>query len=274
MSIFQALILGIIQGITEFLPISSSAHLVLFPYLLNWKFPENQVFPFDVLVQMGTLIAVIIYFRKDLLAILIAWVQGLIHKEPFKDFNSRMGWYLILATIPSGLACLFLKNLVEKAFGSPVATAWFLFITAGLLLVAEYHGKRSRSLDKMNWKDALWIGCFQILSLFPGVSRSGSTITGGMIRNLNRTDAGRFSFLMSIPVMLAAGLLSLIDLAGSPDLGSFLPILLVGFVASAIVGYFSIRWLLAFISRHSLVAFSVYCACLAAAVLFAAYVPL
>lgn len=274
MSLLQAFILGIIQGLTEYLPVSSSAHLVLIPYLAGWKIPETQVFVFGVLVQMGTLAAVIIYFWKDLYAIITAWVRGLLQKKPFGDPNARTGWFLILATIPAGIAGLLLKDMVEKAFNSPIATAMFLFITAVLLLAGEFFGKRSRSLESMTWKDALWIGFFQVLSIFPGISRSGSTITGGMTRNLNRRDAGRFSFLMAIPVMLAAGLLSMLDLVQMPDTVSFLPVLAIGFITSAVVGYLSIHWLLTFISKRSLKPFAIYCVLFASAVLVFAYVKI
>lgn len=272
MSIFQAFILGVIQGLTEFLPISSSAHLVLAPYLLGWKIPESQVFSFDVLVQMGTLVAVILYFRKEILDIAQAWLSGLLHRQPFYNAHARMGWYLILATVPAGLFGLLLKDLVERAFNSPIATAWFLLITALLLWAAEIIGKRNRTIEAITWKDALWIGCFQVLSVFPGISRSGSTIAGGLTRNLERRDAGRFAFLMAIPVMTAAGLLSLLDLIRLPSLGAFLPVLAVGFVTSALVGYFSIQWLLSFLARRSLKLFAVYCALLATIVLLLAYV--
>lgn len=272
MTFLQAFILGIIQGLTEFLPVSSSAHLVLAPYLFGWKIPAAHIFPFDVLVQLGTLAAVILYFWKDLYAVLSAFVAGLIRREPFADPHAKMGWYLILATIPAGLAGLLLKDLVEKAFNSPLAAAWFLYATTLLLLLAEYFGKKIRQLGEITWKDALWIGCFQILAIFPGISRSGSTIAGGMVRHINRRDAGRFSFLMAVPVMLAAGLVSTLDLINIPDLKTFLPVLAVGFITAAIVGYFSIHWLLSFLARKSLAIFAFYCAVLATFVLLMTYV--
>lgn len=267
MSFLQSLILGIIQGLTEFLPVSSSAHLVLVPYILNWKIPESQVFPFDVLVQLGTLLAVIVYFWQDICSILKAFFRALFQGKPFADAEARMGWYLILATIPAGLAGLFLKSKVEAAFNNPSTTAIFLFVTALFLLVSEFFSRRSRKLDEMNWKDALWIGVFQAFSIFPGISRSGSTITGGMTRNFERPSAARFAFLMSIPVMLAAGMFSIPDLLQVPDLGSFLPILAAGFIAAAVIGYLSIRWLLSFLNKHSLVYFAAYCVLLALSVL-------
>lgn len=272
MSLLQAIILGIVQGLTEFLPISSSGHLVIVPFLLGWEIPEEHVFVFDVLVQMGTLMAVIVYFRKDLWAIISGFLQGLAYRRPFSTLKARMGWYLLLATIPAGLFGIFVKDRVESAFNSPVATALFLLVTAALLTISEWIGRRSRPLDSIHWKDALWMGCAQALSVFPGVSRSGSTIAGGLSRHLERPAAARFSFLMSIPVMLAAGLLAGLDLLEVPNLGSFLPIIAAGFVTSAIVGYLSIHWLLSYLARHSLRSFAIYCAAIAAVTLIAAYV--
>lgn len=271
MTILHGIILGVIQGLTEFLPISSSAHLVLVPYLAGWEFPAEQIFPFDVLVQMGTLVAVIIYFWKDLWNVARAWISGLAQRRPFESADSRLGWYLILATIPAGIIGLAIKDTVEAAFQSPVATAGFLFLTAALLFLAERVGRRARTLDTVNWKDALVIGLFQALSIFPGVSRSGSTITGGMLRNLDRPAAARFSFLMSVPVMIAAGGLSLGDLVDIPNLSQFLPVILAGFLAAGVVGYLSIRWLLAYLTRHSLIVFSIYCIILGALVIGSEY---
>jgi undecaprenyl-diphosphatase len=259
MTIVQSIILGIIQGITEFVPISSSGHLVLTPFIFGWEIPADHAWVFNVLIQVGTLVAVIIYFWKDLLTIAVAFLEGLRRRQPFTTPESRLGWYLILATIPASLFGLVLKDAVEAAFDSPRATAAALLLTAALLLVAERTGKRQNRMPDLTWKDALVIGCFQILSLFPGISRSGATITGGMLRNLDRPAAARFSFLMSIPVMLGAGLLATIDLFQIPDLVMLLPSLSVGFLTSIIVGYASIHWLLRFLARRPLYLFSAYC---------------
>jgi undecaprenyl-diphosphatase len=272
MTFLQALILGIVQGITEFLPISSSGHLVLTPFLFGWSIPAEQKFSFDVLVQLGTLVAVFVYFWKDIRAITTDFVQGMFHGTPFATPQSRLGWYLIAATIPAGIFGFLLKDYVEQAFASPVITALFLFGTAALLFMGERLGKRNRSLDQATWKDALWIGAAQILALFPGVSRSDATIAGGMTRNLERKEAGRFSFLMSIPIMLAAGLYSVLDLAYVPDLSTFLPVLAVGFVTAAVVGYLSIAWLLSFLNRGSLIGFAIYCIAIASLILILTYV--
>ncbi len=259
MTVIQAIILGIIQGLTEFLPISSSAHLVIVPYLLDWQIPLTEAFVFDVLVQLGTLAAVIIFFARDLWEIIRDWFQGIFHRSPFETFNARLGWYLILATIPAGLLGIMIKDQVEAVFYSPILTAALLYGTAILLLIAEKIGKRNKGMQSLRWMDSIWIGVFQAISIFPGISRSGSTISGGMIRNFDRPGATRFSFLMSIPVMLSAGLVGTIELFKIPSVTTFLPVIAVGFLTAGMVGYFCIRWLLRYISRRSFIPFVIYC---------------
>lgn len=259
MTILQAIILGIIQGLTEFLPISSSAHLVLTPYLLGWNIPAEQAFIFDVLVQFASLFAVIAYFWQDLITIGRSMIQGLLKREPFYDPQARLGWMLALATLPAGVIGIAIKDLVELAFASPQMTALFLFVTAALLILAERIGRRNKEIEEVGWKEALFIGFAQALAVFPGISRSGATITGGMLRDLKRPAAARFAFLMAIPIMLAAGLAASYELLQTPNftglLGAFLP----GIVASAIVSYLSIRWLLGYLIRHPISIFAIYC---------------
>ena len=266
MTLFQTIILGIVQGLTEFLPISSSGHLVIVPYLLGWQLPEADAFIFDVLIQVATLIAVFAYFWKDITEIVQSMIVCILMKKPFAEAQARLGWYLLLSTLPAGILGLFLKEHVERAFASPRMTGFFLLGTAVILMIAEKAGKRDLDLEEIDWKDALWIGFSQVLAIFPGVSRSGATIAGGMTRNLDRPSAARFSFLMSIPVMLAAGGLAMLDLidlqnsmgaAGSSNLFlSFVP----GFIAAAITGYLSIRWLIGYLKKHPLYVFAIYCA--------------
>ncbi len=259
MNIFESVLLGIVQGLTEFLPISSSAHLVLVPYWLNWQFPTEQIFVFDVLVQMGTLIAVIIFLWRDLVRIITAAFQGLIRGKPLQTSEARLGWWIVIATIPAGIFGVLVKDQVEAAFNNPLMTAVFLIVTAGLLVIAEWIGKRQKELTQISWLDALIVGLFQALSIFPGVSRSGSTISGAMFRDISRPEAARFSFLISIPVMLAAGGLALLDLLEVSGLSSFLPVVISGVIAAAVVGYLSIRWLLQYLQRHSFYSFAIYC---------------
>jgi undecaprenyl-diphosphatase len=260
MTVIQSIILGIVQGITEFLPISSSGHLVIVPFLLKWDIPPSEAFVFDVLVQVATLIAVLAFFWKDYYIILRGVLRGLRRKRPFETQPARLGWYILLATIPAGIAGILLKDIVERAFASPLATSIALFATAILLAISERVGKRQRILEKITWVDALIIGFYQILALFPGLSRSGATIAGGMTRDLERPAAARFSFLMAVPIMLAAGLGATLDLLKIPNLTSILPVFIPGFIAAAVVGYLAIGWLLSFLARYSLYYFAAYCA--------------
>lgn len=259
MTILQSILLGVIQGLTEFLPISSSGHLVVVPYLLGWEFQARDVFIFNVLVQVATLIAVFVYFWNDLNEIIKAMLSGLIQKSPMGTQPARLGWYLVIGTIPAGVFGILLKNSVEKAFSSPIATGVSLLLTAALLVIAERIGKRKKSLERINWLDAVWIGLFQVLAIFPGVSRSGATIAGGMTRDLERPSSARFAFLLSIPIMLAAGLSAVYDLFQLPDPGALLLTYIPGFISAAVVGYLSIRWLIKYLASHSLYIFAVYC---------------
>jgi undecaprenyl-diphosphatase len=261
MTLIQAIILGIIQGITEFLPISSSGHLVLMPHLLGWKIPPQDAFAFDVLAQVATIVAVFVYFWQDICEITTAALHGIRQRKPFEDPQARLAWYINLATVPAGIAFLLFNGTFEKAFGNPKITSLFLLVTAILLLIAERVGKRNRDLENINWVDALVIGAFQILAIFPGISRSGVTITGGMMRDLDRPTAARFSFLIAVPLTLAAGLIGIIRLFQIPHFASLIPTYLAGFVAAGIVGYIAIRWLLLFLAHRPLYVFAIYCAC-------------
>lgn len=259
MSWFQALVLGIVQGLTEFLPVSSSAHLVLVPWALGWDVKPEAAFVFDVLVQLGTLVAVVVYFWPDLMHMLRSTLRAAIARRWTGDADLRLTWLVVLGTIPAVAAGLLLKPVVEAAFANPAAVSAFLLVTAGLLFAAEKVGRHTAPLESATWADALWVGLAQALSIFPGISRSGSTMAAGIARGLQRPAAARFSFLLSIPVMAGAGLVVGLDLAALPEAAAFVPSLVVGFVAAAVVGYLSIHWLLAFVSRHSLTVFSIYC---------------
>jgi undecaprenyl-diphosphatase len=259
MSLFQALVLGLVQGATEFIPVSSSGHLVLVPWLLGWQLDPDILFAFDVLVQWGTLVAVVVYFWWDLLAILGAVVRGLVQRQSLEAPEARLGWLLVVATLPAVVLGLVLKDTVEAAFSSEAATAGFLLLTAALLATSERLGRQDRSLDALTGLDAVWIGLGQSLALFPGVSRSGATIAAALSRNVGRAAAARFSFLVSVPVIFGAGLLPLWDLVDSGALKGYLPALVVGFIAAAISGYLCIWGLLAYLRRRPLYAFASYC---------------
>jgi undecaprenyl-diphosphatase len=264
MTIFQSFLLGIVQGLTEFIPVSSTAHLLIGQKILG--IPANDaMFSFLVLVQMGTIVSLIIFFWKDLWKILLATLSSIKHlaaREPGKlDLEARLGWFIIIATIPALIFGYLLKSTVESLFRTPLLEAGIrLIITAVVLALAEWLGKRNRTLEKMTWLDALIVGFGQVLAVFPGASRSGTTIAAGMACGLVRSYAARFAFMMSVPVMLAAGGYETLDLLKMPGLGSFLPMIAVGLVTAAVVGWLAIKWLLDYLSKHSLYVFAGYCA--------------
>lgn len=262
MTVLHAFFLGIVQGLTEFIPVSSTAHLLIAQSLM--RIPSNDaMFAFLVLVQLGTLLSLIVYFYWDLLALIRAFFA-----VPFSTLENRLAWYVLIATVPALIAGVLLKSLVQELFKSPLIEAAIrLFAASVLLFLAEWFGRRKRTLDAMNWLDALIVGLFQVVAIFPGASRSGTTISAGMLRGFDRPSAARFAFLMSVPVMLAAGGYEMLGVIKSHSLGEFLPLLAVGFVAAAAVGWFSIRWLLRYLIRNSLYAFAAYCVLLGLIVL-------
>jgi undecaprenyl-diphosphatase len=255
MTIFQSFLLGIIQGLTEFIPISSTAHLLIGQKLLGIP-SSDAVFSFLVIVQLGTILSLVIYFWKDLLELVKAFFA-----KPFSTQENKLAWYIIIATIPALLAGYLLKSAVEALFKTPLLEASIrLLITAIVLALAEWLGKQSHKLEKMTWLDALIIGIAQVIAVFPGASRSGTTISAGMACDLDRPSAARFAFLMSIPVMLAAGGYQSLDLLKMSGISSFLPILATGFIVAAIVGWFAVKWLLGYLGKHTLYLFAAYCA--------------
>jgi len=263
MNIFFAILLGFIEGSAEFIPVSSTAHMLIVQRILNIP-SDNGVFAFLVLVQLGPLLALLFYFWKDYWSLIKAFFT-----KPFSTPENRLAWYIIIATIPASLAGLFLKDLIQNLFQNPLLEASIRLFTAAILLVlAEWLGKQSRSLDSITWLDSLIIGSFQVLAVFPGSSRSGSVIPGGMLRNFNRRSATRFAFLMSAPVMLAAGGYETLSVIKLHILQTIITPLAVGFVFAAIMGWLSIRWLINYVSKHSLYVFSGYCAIVAAICLF------
>ena len=267
MNILQAFLLGIIQGLTEFIPVSSTAHLLISQTLL--KIPaDDAMFSFLVIVQLGTIVSLFAFYWKDLLSI----ARATLDFRSLADFGSlsldaKLGWYIIVATIPALLAGYFLKDAVEALFKQPMLQASIrLFSAAILLTLAETLTKKNRNIGSMNWLDALVIGLFQIVSVFPGASRSGTTISGGMFRGFDRPSAARFAFLMSAPVMLAAGGYEMLDVLKMPNLSEFLPLLAVGFITATVVGWFAIKWLINYLSSRSLYIFAIYCAVVGAIV--------
>jgi undecaprenyl-diphosphatase len=253
---WEAIILGIVQGATEFLPISSSAHLVLVPDILNM--PEPGLTMVGV-VHAGTLLAVLFYFRRDLWQISHAFLAGLVQKRPFATTESRLGWYILIGSIPAGAAGLLLEDFFERMFGSPRAAAAFLLVTAILLVLGEKLHSGSKQMEHITWLDAILIGLGQMLALFPGISRSGSTITVGLLRGLSRDVSARFSFLLGIPAIFGASLLAALDIMADGSWAAGWPVYVGAFTAAAISGYAAILFLLRWLQQHQLYGFAVYC---------------
>jgi len=263
MNLFHSFLLGIIQGLTEFIPVSSTAHLLIAQRLLGLP-ADDAMFSFLIIVQLGTLVSLFVFYWKDLLAIAKATLD---FRRSTPERN--LGFYIIIATIPALLAGYLLKDTVEVLFKQPMLQASIrLFTAAVLLTLAEWLSKKNRSLDSMTWLDAFFVGLMQVLAVFPGASRSGTTISGGMFRGFDRPSAARFAFLISVPVMLAAGGYEMLDVIKMPNLGEFLPLLAVGLVTAAIVGWFAIKWLIDYLSKRSLYVFAIYCAVVGMIVFF------
>lgn len=265
MNLFEAIVLGAVQGLTEFLPVSSSGHLILARHLFGMQQESQAAFVFDILIQMGTWLAVLVYYRHDLVAIggdMLRAVRG----QPGPQ--ARLGWLVLLATVPAVIAGWLLKDMMSGLFSTLTATGVFMLGNALLLTIAEFFGRRKRSFEEASYTDALWVGTFQALALFPAVSRSAAALSGAMTRNFNRREAARFAFLMAVPIMPAAAVVGILDLGSLPAASGLLLPLLVGTLAAAVVGYLSIRWLLNYLSTHSLFPFAAYCVVIGLAAIF------
>jgi len=261
MNLVQAIILGIIQGLTEFLPVSSTAHLLIGQKLLG--IPANDaVFSFLVIIQLGTILSLILFFSSELWKISLAVFSNLKGLQKFQalPLDARMGWYIILATFPALIVGIFLKETLVKLFENQFLEASIrLLIAAFLMVLGEHIGKQTRKLDSIKWKDGLFIGLIQAIAVFPGTSRSGATISAGLLRNLDRPSAAKFAFLMSVPIMVAAGAFESIKIFQNPGFTLYLPALIFGFVTATVVGWFAVRWFMGFISKNSLKVFALYC---------------
>lgn len=263
MTLLHAFLLGIIQGLTEFIPVSSTAHLLILQKLFILP-ADDAMFSFLVIVQLGTIVSLFAFYWKDLISIAKATLG---FRRPTPERN--LGIYIIVATVPALLAGYLLKDAIEALFKQPMLEASIRLFTAAILLtLAERLTKKNRTLASMTWVDALIVGLMQVIAVFPGASRSGTTISGGMFRGFDRPSAARFAFLMSVPVMLAAGGYEMLDVLKMPDLGEFLPPLAVGFLTAAIVGWFAIKWLIDYLSKRSLYGFAVYCGVVGTIVFF------
>ena len=261
MNIIQAIIIGVVQGLTEFLPVSSSAHLVFAHNILN----VESSLAFDVFLHLGTLIAVLWYFRYDIIKMLKSWwlslgdlLQGRFMQGFREDPYKRLAWYVILATIPVGIVGVLFEDAVDSLFaGALYVPAFFLFVTGTILYLSQRMPGGNINLHNITKKEALFMGLGQACAVLPGLSRSGTTISAGLVAGLDKEFAAKFSFILSIPAIFGAFVFQLKDIGSAMD-ANFLPILL-GFVASIIAGYFAIKWMLDLIKNKSLDIFAYYC---------------
>lgn len=252
MELVHVLALAILQGLTEFLPISSSAHLILLPVLVGWT---DQGIAFDVAVHLGTLTAVIAYFRSELTRMAWDWLQSLTSGQLVGE--SRLAWAVLLGTVPAGLVGMALTEAAQEALRSPLVIAWATVGFALLLAYADRAGKQQRDEHTLTWGDVLFIGVAQALALIPGTSRSGITITAGLILGLNREGAARFSFLLAIPLILLAGGLKTFDLLGQTEPVNW-QALALGTLVSGLCAYSCIHYFLKFLQRMGMLPFVVY----------------
>lgn len=268
MSIIEAIIIGIIQGATEFLPVSSSGHLVLLPEIFQMTNPDLTLIG---LVHAGTLLAVFIYFRQDLWNIITAVLRDLSKRQPLASNDARLGWLIVVGSIPVGIVGLLFADFFEEVFSSPRIAAGFLLVTAVLLILGERMLSGKKELSQMSFLDAIIVGLFQMMALFPGVSRSGSTIVGGLSRGLDRATAARFSFLLGIPAISAAGLQAILEIFSATAQFSA-GVYIFAFVAAAVSGYACIHWLLTWVKNHTLYGFAGYVALLSVGYLLYSFI--
>jgi undecaprenyl-diphosphatase len=255
-SLLEAIVLGIAQGLTEFLPISSTAHLRIIPAFAGWEDPGAA---FTAVTQLGTMAAVLLYFRADLARIASAWVRSLRDEEARRTLDARLGWYILIGTIPIGIFGLVFKDQIETGARDLYLIGCTLILLGLLLLVAEKVARHDRPLEQITRRDGILIGFAQALALVPGVSRSGATLTAGLFVGLDRTSAARFSFLLSVPAVVLSGAVEFGSIISGEEgehvgLGALAVATLMAFA----FGYWSIAFLLRFLSNHSTFVFVAY----------------
>ena len=253
MELIRAVVLGVVQGLTEFLPISSSAHLRIVPAFFGWDDPGAA---FTAVVQLGTMAAVLLYFRHDLWRVGTTWLRSLRDRSLRRELDARMGWYIIVGTIPLAFFGIVFKDQIETGARNLWLIGTTLIVLGLLLLWADQVSVRRKSIEDLDARDGIVIGLAQSAALVPGVSRSGSTITAGLFLGYTREAAARYSFLLSVPAVVASGLFELKDVGGGGDYGT--GALVLATVVAFVVGYASIAWLLRYLVSHSTLVFVIY----------------
>lgn len=263
-TILQAIVLGIIQGVTEFIPISSSAHLIIVPWLFGWDSPSLSSLPFDVSLHLGTLVAVLVFFAQDWIRLAKAGIASVQERKIGGDPDRLMAWLVIIGTIPGAVVGMLAESKIEDVFhhpGAPIERSALLLmaliiaIMGGLLMLADRLAKHQRDFKQITLKDAIIIGFAQALAIFPGISRSGSTLTAGLALGLKRASAAKFSFLLSAPIIVGAGLKNGLDIYAGFMNGEIaandMILFPIGVLAAGISGYICIRFLLNYLQKHS-----------------------
>jgi undecaprenyl-diphosphatase len=253
---FFTIILGLVQGLTEFLPVSSSGHLIFLHDILDLQTIDNL--SFDVALHLGTLVALIVYFYKDIIRYLRAFLKSLVNWNLKNELDQRIAWLILISMIPAALIGFFFEEVLENVFRAPLSVALVLIIVSLLFFIAEKFSQKIKNFDSLNWWKVILIGIAQALALIPGVSRSGITIITGMAFNLKRQVAARFSFLMAIPIVLAAGIKKTYDASQLSITSNDILMIVLGFLTAAIVGFFTIRYFLKFLQKYSLNYFAIY----------------
>lgn len=255
MNLLHAIILGIIEGLTEYLPVSSTGHLTIVEKLLGYRIDDPGITAFTAIIQIGSIAAAIVFFRHDIVRIITGWVRGLLDKTKRDSPDYRLGWGVIIGSVPIAVIGLLLKHEIETVLRSLWFVVFGLLLWSAVMWWADRHARQNRDESKVTWKDTLTIGIVQCLALVPGVSRSGATIATGLFRGLDRVTATRLSFFLGIPALVAAGALESVTKASDISLGIGWGPTLVATVVAFIVGYVAIAWLLRFVARHDFSAF-------------------
>jgi undecaprenyl-diphosphatase len=258
MDFWEALLLGALEGFTEFLPISSTGHLTIAEKLLGHHIDDPSITAFTAIIQVGAVLATVLYFRKDIIRIINAWVSGLADSRKRTDMDYRFGWAVILGSVPIAVIGLAFKDQVETTLRSLWFVAFALLAWSGVMWLADHTAKQTRHEKDVTWKDTLIIGIVQCLALIPGVSRSGAAMSAGLFRGLDRVAVTRLAFFLSIPALVAAGLLQSITKYDQIGAGVGWPATIVATIASFVVAYLSVAWLLRFIAEHSYDIFVIY----------------
>ncbi|HEX8182727.1 MAG TPA: undecaprenyl-diphosphate phosphatase [Candidatus Saccharimonadales bacterium] len=258
MSILEAILLGTIEGVTEFLPISSTGHLTIVEKLLGYSIDDPDITAFTAIIQVGAVLATLLYFRKDIFTIVSAWLQGVFHKDRRHEAGYRYGWAIILGSIPIGIIGLLFKDQIETVLRSLWYVGFALLLWSGVMWYADHKGTQRRGETSVTWKDTLIIGITQCLALIPGVSRSGATMSAGLLRGLDRVTVTKLSFFLSIPALLAAGTLQSISEFSNISNGVGWTATLIATFVSFVVAYITVAWLLKFIAGHTYTPFIIY----------------